>query len=1752
MSNETGTDNYHPAELLGQDVEIGREQSSERDKHYSELNKELGRISRALTTIGPMCAEAHQLGVELSKQSFDDIAEGEPKPYEELKVEIDNALADLDKMDPQEAFGVGVSLLREIEKLYSNLVEEGKKIESEFSSSDSEWVDNALLRLKQELRDIRALPKMIRFFYSRAEQNKIIQQANLEQEKERIKQAKNREVTLRDQLGVCSVWLQQIKSKVDNKINGEEQSYFDDGVESAVDRYEAVVREMVNDNEINREIKHNYIDQTLRPLLVVGRKSDFSAEMKEELLNSLHQAVNGTKSEQDAVWKRFQNYCTGSSIVSPFSNEHVLVFIESMMALVAANDILDTTLEAGRRVSGTNAHQKNPYLIDRYQMDIVGKSRSSHSYLAKRQQKYQERHPLVVDQKDKNFRSTTANYVDQLGILHPDPVTGMVSAAEFKYPNMNFWTAVTNSESVKKVLGAKLESAGKAVCEVALGGSLGDSEGNHIDVLTFFPQPEVVRQLIVLATTQNFGYRTVHANWALCTLQKRPDWKQILDETERVYPELSEIRHVLEDWRDSDYCRNTELVGVSADLNISVMKSKDNNVRLRELSLDALPLGPKLKFLVDEGLMLETDQAKIWEGYQSIQEKSQVAEQEGKYSFIDFESFDNYYNNYINQFIKNYFINKKDFDKNSQPFSRLVIIAEKVVEEKDREALSYLSRVVKEDLFMSDDLAEDRLNMILTAYEKCPFLSTSARLREAVCRKLQKMEGGLLDNFAEVAKIFGDDSKEFENFVELAVGKTNDLVVSLDRVVQLAKIAPDIFGGEFFACAVRNQARFLATDEGVEDFRKLKECLNGQDMMAINNFADLIVQNGLSVPLFVEVYSKRKSGFAHNVLYDKWVQRFPKLFLQHEASWDLLGVVEVGSDLGSISNELEAKAGNMLVKTGPERQSRFDSLTHKLLVYEVGVATKQDFIKIDDSNWLSLLTAYVSLDVDGLNIMPLSNDPENKLRELFKQTETKDFCLNKLQSLWAEYLQGDQQDNIPFNLQLVARFVEYCGGAGPLSQIEALSAYISSYSKAFAILPDMGKEAKKKGTKDKIFAGAGMMEARFEKERWSNEDRTFFYAISADILSAASSLYSAFLPGLKKMSPAQLKYFGEAVFPICRTYLIFLEKIKQMGAYVDEDAPKEYELEALVSFRTEIKGLANPGRDNTKLDQFKDKLSKEIIEMFKNRFGIIKLPENMTADHLRSVSNISKYLGNLHDRRPLKENLIGFYLALMINEKWEAFRQGEEINPAEYLAPDKARAVAEVLEQRKAANFLTAEKLGVSTTDFPKVMKILQQESSSLVIGEVETVDVKVGNLIRNLQAMEDLDLYPDPLEKAMMGLLLQYGNEKIGKAVTNLYLVLSGKPRTISKKGEVETVDDLKNEGQIQEQIRKILQDNQLEATPQTIKQHFQDELRPLATVANLGQFVRRSGAEEMVDELKVFLVPSAEVVAIFTRLGEEFTPVSGAMAMTQDLNFLSNIIVKREDELKPGEKELLMNYLEKIQEKVIALQEVYEQVKIKFDSLKKSNVKSSNTLLQQKMADIDQILNAQDKQKSITSVMTNDLNLIIENMRECLACVRSGCNNDTNLTFGESNKFYIMSKTEEQKKGSIADQIVFFEPVVYAGGQNGLSFVVDRLYGNHSETILLNNIDTIMKKYRSMRELLPQANLSICITDSAITSALSSESLLRQKLQDKYGSRLVIVSEVVGVDVKASALGDHYVEFGGGSRTPGHRAVGSLVIRG
>lgn len=798
---------------------------------------------------------------------------------------------------------------------------------------------------------------------------------------------------------------------------------------------------------------------------------------------------------------------------------------------------------------------------------------------------------------------------------------------------------------------------------------------------------------------------------------------------------------------------------------------------------------------------------------------------------------------------------------------------------------------------------------------------------------------------------------------------------------------------------------------------------------------------------------------------------------------------------------------------------------------------KSEIGALTEKNWAGLLVAYIELEGELLRLPPQVATALKGLFSTREHPESSEFVMAHLRQQWELFLSG-ACPTIPFESLMVADAVNKTGGAGPMKYVESLCDLMNKVRAQFA------RVSTAPTSKDAIRTGLSGFEQTFrdgkKKEKWSEDDKAGFYHLSAQVIEAAPSLYTDFLKVFEKLTPREDKEFSRDVFPLYQAWLVLLQKSDASGENTVSPGRE------LVKIRRNIDDLSSQlaaaPDEKVRASIFETaKLSvlEELKSNFQTRFGIIRVPEVFSEEDIRTLQDSILYLGNMSNKTTKHELVLGFYLALRLNGQWDAFRRGESVDAGVLIAPEKLSQVQIFLASRAEKNVLTSERLGISTEELPEFQRLLQDETLSMVVGSVATIDIRLGNAKRNLETLSDEDAYPEPIDKALLRLAKEHG-KKLGLILKDLYLSASGK-----------SDEELSGENQeVAATLAELLGVKELTAEQ---VQDIQKRLRPISSITNLVQSFEEADVDANIEELQKRLVPPATVVDIFNRLGESFSVTSGAMALSQDLGYLENIIVKHDKDLNDSEKQLLSGYLEHIRDQMKVLEAQLDKTKEGFTALKRSIHAKSSPILTDRLKEIESALYASEDSGELTTRVTNNLNSIIENIRQCLGCKRKEANNDTNVTFGDSNKFFVMSQMEGSDK-SVADQIVLLAPLKFEKDgvvREELSFVFDTLYGSKSADVLVGHVAAVVKKYSQIARRFPGAKLSMFVTNAALSSAGVSEEILISKLSKEQNLAIKCQSSLSAkATVTESAAGDHYIEISGPARSTGPRTVSGTRI--
>jgi len=775
-----------------------------------------------------------------------------------------------------------------------------------------------------------------------------------------------------------------------------------------------------------------------------------------------------------------------------------------------------------------------------------------------------------------------------------------------------------------------------------------------------------------------------------------------------------------------------------------------------------------------------------------------------------------------------------------------------------------------------------------------------------------------------------------------------------------------------------------------------------------------------------------------------------------------------------------------------------------------------------------------------------------RVEEYFKVPEIMDFAFEKFRDAFLHHLQKLQDSKADIDAVLLSRLVEENEGAGHLRHIQAMAKLVAAMDRSFT------RGHTSELTKQALGKILTEQEQYFEKNRWGNEDRSYFYTITAEILNASPALYKDFNEVFQTLSPKEFRDFVENVYPLFQAQLVVMERPAkqssdlQTGVFEEDDSveTKSYDPRSLVQIRRQLKRFVESVKAKTEIAEATKALREESLaklkEGFKDRFGFSKLPETLADRDIRAIQDFLIYLGNLCDKNSDNTNLLIFYLALTINGKWEDFRQnklrftGESANAelSEYFdeGSEQFESLRRYLQAREATTFIPSEVIGLTDDEIASLQSILQEEVMVQHFGNIQTVDNKLEGILLGIDAYADPDTYPEQLRE-LIPIALEYGSSALNASIAKRIQNELGKNIPMSEQ-ELEITYQL---------LESVGVDQNLSLLDQL--KEVQSSLKLVAPSMNLVE--KQAEYRQLIDGLRDKLKPTPDIIRIFSSLGEDFKTDSGAQAISQDLVFLESLASKNQDKITDeNDKIIIADYINEIRDQMKILEKAILEIENKFKILLEEAGSRNAGQHRAVTQEIIGSMRSSEVAVTITSTATNQWIPIIENMRQCLACNTTGCNNDTNLTFGDPTQFYLYSQDASRSAdmGSISDEIVFLSPISIDGKQE-MSFVFDQIYGNHSPDVLYGHLGAITKKYAAIKAKFPQAKISIFLTQRAISSAGLNEYIIRKRFGSE-SSAYHIGNAEADVNIIESPSGDHYVEFAGRSRDSGIRRVGGVRI--
>lgn len=368
--------------------------------------------------------------------------------------------------------------------------------------------------------------------------------------------------------------------------------------------YEDYLRKLYEDGALLRDIGSNYIEMMVKPEIdeLFSGKS-ITPEQAETLLATIRRIYD----------EKITDVQEREEILKPFFNKYYgnldqrLYEIKDGIDFRALNQIVSYEFFADR---GRILEVARVPDVQRYK------------YLSPHSLPQFSQAPLFAQ--DKDLRSI-------YGGLFGDRLTISRNATSFDHTDFETWLTLRSSPGAREIFGQTVDQIDRHNYEALLAQSLVDSNGSFIDALRHYPEPETIRNLVLIAAADTQNYRTVHANWTLRELAQRPDWNNILDQATTVYPELGKARPVLESWQHGEYWQQPDIRQAASDFALRMSLESGDNKTISSMALEALDARQVVALIKQRGLIGE-DAAVLQRALQIAKEK---VEDEHFYQYLD-------------------------------------------------------------------------------------------------------------------------------------------------------------------------------------------------------------------------------------------------------------------------------------------------------------------------------------------------------------------------------------------------------------------------------------------------------------------------------------------------------------------------------------------------------------------------------------------------------------------------------------------------------------------------------------------------------------------------------------------------------------------------------------------------------------------------------------------------------------------------------------------------------------------------------------------------------------------------------------------------------------------------------------------------------------------------------------------------------------------------------------------------------------
>lgn len=791
------------------------------------------KISQELTAVKQIARER----IERTQEKFEEITQKDyfywaPKNQEKTlnqKIDVQSSLLQLEQLnkienkDPLENLSNCYQTVEILDSLKKQSKVELNKIlkgdKDDFGRCNIDLLKHALKRDTKKIEHIENLPIFQKFFLKRRIKRFIENKNSIAEEINNYEgkiQAKEEEIDQYNQR------IQEIKGKQKENVIKVREEFFPQVVEAIKlikDEYTDLSYNLTKEENILGEIRKNYIQDFILPELKESTKyngteltikeknqfcSDLQSFLKNEIRNDQYYWLQKDEAHQklQKFFESHQEFKDQNHLFNSLFEGKDRMILRRLLAQTAAKDIATLDDIAGR----INSSEDSPS----YGYFSISDTLSI---------------PDWYQNKGEDERIGFGGLI----------ASNFEGGIEWNYwKDMPFWESLKNSKLTKNLFSEEIKEQDEKIYQESLIKSIydlkDDEELKYIHNLEFYPTPQSIRNLVVIAAAEPRSYRTHHANNVLLNLRKKENWAQVLDETEKVYPFLKPTREILENWyydtSSNDHRTHPGLKEVISDFCLDIYENtsveKESNmqpypgVRLKELASQGIESDRLIDVLIQRKL-LENSKGELFKKVDTLLDPFKRYRKMNRKDFENIEGIDTLY---LRGRLRGEFFDllKNKDEKTINKLERLNHLSEKILDNKtSRDALKYLNSpsVIEKAMVISTD----KLDFFLDAYKNCPNLIGNKALLTQFCQYFGSRGGENLTSFFN--RLTESYAELPDQAVKIAKIVIEDQGLDMQRALELPNKAGDILSGDLFSLATEFPKVYLTADQDCEFFRKM-------------------------------------------------------------------------------------------------------------------------------------------------------------------------------------------------------------------------------------------------------------------------------------------------------------------------------------------------------------------------------------------------------------------------------------------------------------------------------------------------------------------------------------------------------------------------------------------------------------------------------------------------------------------------------------------------------------------------------------------------------------------------------------------------------------------------------------------------------------------------------------------------------------------------------------------------------------------